>query len=73
MVTEVTRPSSDDTPVLCPECGDEMKRVFQPTGVHFKGSGFHNTDYAKKERPSVDSACGSAGSGPACSDCPNAK
>jgi putative FmdB family regulatory protein len=71
VVIEVKRASSDASPVPCPECGDEMKQVFHPVGVHFKGSGFHNTDNRKPEPRSE--TCDSAGSGPACSDCPAAK
>jgi putative FmdB family regulatory protein len=71
-VFEITRPSADDSPVACPECGAETKRVFSPVGVHFKGSGFHNTDYRPK--PKEDAApCEAAGSTGACSGCPAAK
>ena len=44
---EVTRSSSDAAEVRCPSCGGPTKRVFTPLGVHFKGTGFHNTDYRK--------------------------
>jgi putative FmdB family regulatory protein len=71
-VFEVTRPSADDSDVACPECGSSTKRVFTAVGVHFKGSGFHNTDYRPK--PKDDSApCESAGSSGACAGCPAAK
>ena len=35
-----------------------MQRVFHPVAVHFKGSGFYNTDYgtAKRNRQSAASA-----------------
>ena len=35
-----------------------MQRVFHPIAVHFKGSGFYNTDYgtAKRKRETADSA-----------------
>lgn len=69
---EVNRSSSDDSPVPCPICGGETKRVFTPVGVHFKGSGFHNTDYKPKPKPS-ESECGSAGSKPECKGCPAAE
>ena len=73
-VVEVVRPASDDSPVTCPECGGETRRVFTPVGVHFKGSGFHNTDYRKPE-PKKESApsCDASGSGPACAGCPAAE
>ena len=28
---------------LC-ECGEGLRRVFNPAGISFKGSGFHHTD-----------------------------
>jgi len=28
----------------CPECGAEVKKVFHPPRIHFKGSGFYITD-----------------------------
>ena len=73
-LTEVTRPSSDDSPVACAACGAETRRVFAPVGVHFKGSGFHNTDYKPKGAPVADTpSCSDAGSKPACSSCPAAE
>ena len=39
-----------DAPVSeCAECGAPVQRVFHPVAVHFKGSGFYNTDYGKKK------------------------
>jgi putative FmdB family regulatory protein len=71
-VFEITRPSSEDSMVPCVECGADTKRVFSPVGVHFKGSGFHNTDYRPK--PKEESApCDSTGSSSACAGCPAAK
>jgi putative FmdB family regulatory protein len=29
---------------------DPLERVFHPVAVHFKGSGFYNTDYGKKKK-----------------------
>ena len=48
-----------DPPVTsCEECGAPVSRVFHPVAVHFKGSGFYNTDYgtAKRKRESEKSA-----------------
>ncbi len=28
----------------CPECGGPVRRLFQPPGIIFKGSGFYVTD-----------------------------
>ena len=71
-VFEVTRPSSDDSPVACPDCGCDTKRVFSPVGVHFKGSGFHNTDYRAKPKDDSATPCAAAGSSDTCATCPAA-
>jgi hypothetical protein len=31
-------------------CGAPVSRVFHPVAVHFKGSGFYNTDYGTARR-----------------------
>ena len=45
---EVFRAISDEPVTACPECGEPVERVFHPVAVHFKGSGFYTTDYARK-------------------------
>jgi putative FmdB family regulatory protein len=36
-----------DEPVkTCPECNGEVRKVLQPVGIVFKGSGFYKTDYS---------------------------
>jgi putative FmdB family regulatory protein len=47
-VCEVIQQMSDDPLRECQECGAPASRVFTPPAIHFKGSGFHNTDYGKK-------------------------
>ena len=37
---------------VCEECGAPVERVFRPVAVHFKGSGFYTTDYARKTEAS---------------------
>lgn len=38
-----------DHPVKrCEKCNERVTRVFHPVAVHFKGSGFYTTDYARK-------------------------
>jgi putative FmdB family regulatory protein len=40
-----------DTPITsCQECEAPVQRVFHPVAIHFKGSGFHNTDYGTAKR-----------------------
>lgn len=35
---------SEDPIQDCPECGGQVRRIIQPVGVVFKGSGFYVTD-----------------------------
>lgn len=45
---EVFQSMSDDPVTACEVCDAPVERVFHPVAVHFKGSGFYTTDYAKK-------------------------
>ena len=47
---EVMQRMSDDPVSTCEVCGAPVQRVFHPVAVHFKGSGFYNTDYGKKKK-----------------------
>jgi putative FmdB family regulatory protein len=47
---EVLQRMSDDPIEKCEVCGAPVQRVFRPVAVHFKGSGFYNTDYGKQKR-----------------------
>jgi putative FmdB family regulatory protein len=55
---EVMQRISDDPVTECEECGASITRVYHPIAVHFKGSGFYNTDYgtAKRKREMDKSA-----------------
>ena len=46
---EVMQRMTEDPLTVCPEHGTPVQRVFHPVAVHFKGSGFYNTDYGKKK------------------------
>jgi putative FmdB family regulatory protein len=48
-VFDVIQKMSDDPLTECQECGAPAERVLHPVAIHFKGSGFHNTDYGKKK------------------------
>jgi putative FmdB family regulatory protein len=39
---------TDEPLTKCEECGAPAVRVLTPPAIHFKGSGFHNTDYGTK-------------------------
>jgi putative FmdB family regulatory protein len=47
---EVMQRMADDPVTKCEICGAPVQRVFHPVAVHFKGSGFYNTDYGTKRR-----------------------
>ena len=51
---EVIQSMSDDPVTACEECGAPVERVFHPIAVHFKGSGFYNTDYKNKSKAGKD-------------------
>jgi putative FmdB family regulatory protein len=46
---EVMQRMTEDPLTSCTTCGAPVQRVFHPVAVHFKGSGFYNTDYGKKK------------------------
>ncbi len=39
---------SDKPEAACPECGSEGERQLSAPAVHFKGTGWYVTDYARK-------------------------
>jgi putative FmdB family regulatory protein len=47
---EVMQRMSDDPVSTCQTCEAPVSRVFHPVAVHFKGSGFYNTDYGTRKR-----------------------
>jgi putative FmdB family regulatory protein len=47
---DVRQSFSDDPVTKCEVCGAPVQRVFHPVAVHFKGSGFYNTDYGTRKR-----------------------
>ena len=47
---EAVQSFSDDPLTSCSTCEAPVQRVFHPVAVHFKGSGFYNTDYGTSKR-----------------------
>ena len=47
-LVEVMQSMSEDALTECPECGAPTRRVLHSPAIHFKGSGFHNTDYGTR-------------------------
>jgi putative FmdB family regulatory protein len=77
-VFDVMQKMADEPLTECVECGAPAHRVLTAPAVHFKGSGFYNTDYGKRkgggsngggsegsssESKSSDSSSGSSDSG----------
>jgi putative FmdB family regulatory protein len=48
-VFDVIQRMSDEPLAECQECDAPAERVLHPVAVHFKGSGFYNTDYGRKK------------------------
>jgi putative FmdB family regulatory protein len=48
-VFDVIQRMTDEPLTKCEECGAPAARVLTPPAIHFKGSGFHNTDYGKRK------------------------
>ena len=47
---EVEQRMSEDALTEDPETGVPVERVLHPVAIHFKGKGFHNTDYGTRRR-----------------------
>jgi putative FmdB family regulatory protein len=59
---EVMQRMSDEPLTECSVCGAPVQRVFHPVAIHFKGSGFYNTDYGKRTRGAAAKEDGASGS-----------
>jgi predicted nucleic acid-binding Zn ribbon protein len=53
---------SDEPLTECEVCGGQVSKLLFAPAIHFKGTGFHNTDYASKRRSASgdDGGSGSA-------------
>lgn len=47
---EVIQKFADDPLTKDPDTGKPVERVYSAPAIHFKGSGFHNTDYGSNRR-----------------------
>ncbi len=62
-VFDVLQSMRDDPVTECEKCGAPTQRVFHAPAVHFKGSGFYNTDYGKQKKDrSADNGAGASDS-----------
>jgi putative FmdB family regulatory protein len=58
---DIVQRMADDALDSCEMCGAPAARVLHAPAVHFKGSGFYNTDYGTKKRARERSAADSKG------------
>jgi putative FmdB family regulatory protein len=65
---EVMQRMADDSLETCTVCGAPVQRVYHPVAVHFKGSGFYNTDYGKRKKGGSDGSAPGGDSAKADSD-----
>ena len=51
----------DDEPLTtCERCGGELRKVFHPAGIVFKGSGFYATDSRRASKTSTGKESGTS-------------
>ena len=62
---EVMQKMSEAPVTSCETCEAPVQRVFHPIAVHFKGSGFYNTDYGTAKRKREQDASKKDGAKPA--------
>ena len=60
---EVIQRMTDHPLTSCSTCEAPVQRVFHPVAVHFKGSGFYNTDYGKGKAGAATTSEGKSDSG----------
>jgi putative FmdB family regulatory protein len=65
---EVMQKMSEAPVTSCETCEAPVQRVFHPVAVHFKGSGFYNTDYGTAKRKREQDASKKDGAKPAKAD-----
>ena len=50
---ELRQKMTDESIRVCPSCGEAVRRVIQPVGIIFKGSGWYINDSRKSETVSA--------------------
>jgi putative FmdB family regulatory protein len=58
-VFDVMQRMSDDPLTACIECGATVQKVLNAPAIHFKGSGFYNTDYGRRNGSKSSESSGS--------------
>jgi putative FmdB family regulatory protein len=64
---EAVQKFTDDPLTVCDACGGQLRKVYSPVGIVFKGSGFYRTDSRKATAPAgaKDKQVDAAGDGSA--------
>ena len=57
---EVMQSITEDALTVCPTTGQKVTKVLHSPAIHFKGSGFHNTDYGTRKGNKAKAAAESA-------------
>jgi putative FmdB family regulatory protein len=71
---EVMQKISDAPPKKCPECGaKKVSKLMSATSFVLKGSGWYQTDIARKEKAQAAKASSTEGKGPEKTDAPAKK
>jgi putative FmdB family regulatory protein len=60
-LTERFQRMSDPALEVCDSCSAPVKKVLHPVSIHFKGSGFYNTDYGRGKGGSASTDSKSGG------------
>jgi putative FmdB family regulatory protein len=67
-VFDVMQKMADEPLTECVECDAPAVRVLHSPAVHFKGSGFYNTDYGKKKKGGASTSDSNGSSGESSSE-----
>jgi putative FmdB family regulatory protein len=63
-IFEVRQGINDEPVARCPVCGGPVRRVIQPVGIVFKGSGFYVNDSRKSSSTAQPAASAKSSDGP---------
>ncbi|MCX5750848.1 MAG: zinc ribbon domain-containing protein [Candidatus Saganbacteria bacterium] len=53
---EIEQRITEDPLKYCPKCKGSIRRLINPVGIVFKGSGFHINDYSKDRKSTAPPA-----------------
>ena len=70
---EVIHSMKEEGPTACERCGGQLRRVFFPAGIIFKGSGFYKTDSRSSSASSSSTSSSSAAESSSESSSPTSK